>query len=384
MRFHRILILGCGVVGGHVLDLLSRMTEPFEINVASRRIDAVRLRVNLAIAVAANLGIEKRIDVHGADLDNIDETASLLHEIKPEIVVNATSKQTFWLISTLPKQAYLDLAEARLGPWLPNHLVLAYKLMQAVRQSGLSIRVVNAAFPDSVNPVLATAGLAPYVGAGNIANIIPTLRRGIARLCGASFQAVEIRLVAHHFVGNEIATYGNAGGAPYHLQAWIDGEEVSDHYRDDALFALFQGKLKRTRGVPGQVMAASSVAAVVRAIATDSGLLHHAPGPNGLVGGYPLRIGAERIDLALPEGLGAASAEQINQGGQRFEGIERIDPSGAVHFTESRMRALTRTLGYQCRSMELADVGDWADELQAKYRAYVERLGITATKPKPD
>jgi hypothetical protein len=95
---------------------------------------------------------------------------------------------------------------------------------------------------------------------------------------------------------------------------------------------------------------------------------------------YPLRIGAERIDLALSDGLGAASAEQINQGGQRFEGIERIDPSGAVHFTESRMQALTRTLGYQCRSMELAEVGDWADELQAKYRAYVERLGIAATE----
>lgn len=53
MRFRKVLILGCGVVGGNVLDLLSRMTEPFEIHVASRRIDAVRLRVNLAIAVAA-------------------------------------------------------------------------------------------------------------------------------------------------------------------------------------------------------------------------------------------------------------------------------------------------------------------------------------------
>ena len=379
MRFRKVLILGCGVVGGNVLDLLSRMTEPFEIHVASRRIDAVRLRVNLAIAVAANLGVENRIEAYRSDVDNIDETANLLHEIKPDIVVNATSKQTFWLISTLPKQAYLDLAEARMGPWLPNHLALSYKLMQAVRQSGLSIRVVNAAFPDCVNPVLATAGLAPYVGAGNIANIIPTLRRGIAYLCGASFEAVEIRCVAHHFVGNEIATYGNAGGAPYHLQAWIGGEEVTDRFQDDALFALFSDKLKRTRGVPGQVMASSSVAAVVRAIATDSGLLHHAPGPNGLVGGYPLRIGAGRIELALPEGLSAASAEEINKGGQRFEGIERIDPSGAVHFTESRMEALTRTLGYQCRSMELADVGDWADELRAKYRAYVERLGITAT-----
>ena len=377
MRFHKILILGCGVVGGHVLDLLSRMTEPFEIHVASRRIDAVRLRVNLAIAVAVNLGVENHIGAHRVDLDNIDETASLLHEIKPEIVVNAASKQTFWLISTLPKPVYLDLAEARMGPWLPNHLALSYKLMQAVRQSGLSIRVVNAAFPDSVNPVLATVGLAPHVGAGNIANIIPTLRRGVAQLCGASFEAVEIRCVAHHFVGNEIASYGNAGGAPYHLQAWIDGEEVTDRFQDDALFALFTGKLKRTRGVPGQVMASSSVAAVVRAIATDSGLFHHAPGPNGLVGGYPLRIGAERIELALPEGLGAAQAESINHAGQRFEGIERIDPSGAVHFTESRMEVLTRTLGYRCQSMELADVGDWADELQTKYRAYVERLGIS-------
>lgn len=376
MRFQKILILGCGVVGGNVLDLLSRMNEPFEIHVASRRIDAVRPRVNLAIAVAANLGAAHQIEAYRVDVENIDETANLLNRIKPEIVVNTTSRQTFWLISTLPRQAYLDLLEARIGPWLPNHLALTYKLMQAVRQSGLSIRVVNAAFPDSVNPVLAKVDLAPYVGAGNIANIIPTLRRGIAHLCGASFEAVEVNVVAHHFVGNEIATYGHTDGAPYHLQAWIDGEEVTDRFRDDALFALFTTLLKRTRGVPGQIMASSSVAAVVRAIATDSGLFHHAPGPNGLVGGYPLRIGASRIELALPEGLSAASAESINNGGQQFEGIERIDPTGTVHFTASRMEALTRTLGYRCQSMKLADVGSWADELQAKYRAYVERLGI--------
>ena len=379
MRFHKILILGCGVVGGHVLDLLSRMTEPFEIHVASRRIDAVRLRVNLAIAVATNLGVTHQIEAYQLDVENIDETVNLLNKIKPEIVVNATSRQTFWLISTLPRPVYLDLAEARMGPWLPNHLALSYKLMQAVRQSGLSIRVVNAAFPDSVNPVLAKVDLAPYVGAGNIANLIPTLRRGIAHLCGASFEVVEVNFVAHHFVGNEIASYGHTDGAPYHLQAWIDGEEITNRFQDDALFALFTTLLKRTRGVAGQIMASSSVAAVVRAIATDSGLFHHAPGPNGLVGGYPLRIGASRIELALPEGLSAAEAESINNAGQQFEGIERIDPCGTVHFTANRMEVLTRTLGYRCQSMKLADVGSWADELQAKYRAYVERLGITVS-----
>ena len=59
---------------------------------------------------------------------------------------------------------------------------------------------------------IATVGLAPYVGAGNIANTIPTMRRAAAFLLGQSVESVDVRFVAHHFVGNYIASYGETGG----------------------------------------------------------------------------------------------------------------------------------------------------------------------------
>jgi len=55
-------------------------------------------------------------------------------------------------------------------------------LMQAVKASGIATKTVNAAFPDAVNPILARIGLAPDIGVGNVANLVPAVRLSIARL----------------------------------------------------------------------------------------------------------------------------------------------------------------------------------------------------------
>lgn len=376
MRFRRVLILGCGVIGSGVLDLLSRCSEPFDIIVAARDEDRVVDRINLTVAVAMNLGYQPQIRSRCIDVAKVHETAELLRQIQPEIIVNATSLQTFWLISTLPNEYFRALSQANIGPWLPNHLALTRKIMQAVQMTNPSIRVVNASFPDTVNPVLNAVGLAPYIGAGNIANTIPTLRRAAAYLLNCTVEKIDVRFVAHHFVGNHIATYGESGGAPYHLRIFMNGVEATDRINMDDIFSLFTTKLKRLRGVAGQVMAASSVAAIVRAIASDSGTFLHAPGPNGLVGGYPVRVGADSIDLMLPTDLPLDMAIRVNQGGQLLEGIEDIDAYGTIHYAEREMAVMKQYLGYECREMKLDDVDGWAEELRLKYQAFVRKIGV--------
>lgn len=187
---------------------------------------------------------------------------------------------------------------------------------------------------------------------------------------GCGVDRIDVQFVAHHVVGNSIATHGSARGAPFHLTIKRDGIDVTTQLALDELFASFGGVLKRQRGVPGQVMASSSVAAIARAIATDAGEEMHAPGPLGMVGGYPVRVGANSIALRLPEGLGAEEAEAINVAAQRHEGIERIDPDGTVYFVEEKMDVLTDLLGYHCEEMHLADVDAWAAELQERYRRF--------------
>lgn len=371
MRFRRIMIFGIGVVGGHLTDLLSRAPEDYEIIVVARDEQRLRERTNLAITVAMNAGKLPRVRYAVGDLEDVARTAELLDRERPEIVVNVASHQTFWLISTLPRPLYEQLDAACVGPWLPHHLALARKLMLAVRESAIDCRVVNVAFPDAVNAALAGAGLAPMAGAGNVANAVPTLRRAAALMLGAPVEAVQARFYAHHYVGNRIAGTGDPGDAPYILSVLLDGVDVTGRLDVPALFRLFTSRLKRTRGVPGQVVAASSAAAVVRAVANDSGELLHVPGPNGLPGGYPVRVDAHRVEV-VTDAASLEEAVRVNQRAQVYEGISRIDPDGTVHFTEANMEVLRRTLGYHRRSMALDEADACAAELRDRYHRFVE------------
>ena len=83
-------------------------------------------------------------------------------------------------ISKLPKPAFEKLVQAKPGPWLPLTLVLVYKLMQAVKQTGLPITVLNGGSPDNAHAVLGKVGLAPTSGIGNLALAVPPLKQALA------------------------------------------------------------------------------------------------------------------------------------------------------------------------------------------------------------
>ena len=52
--------------------------------------------------------------------------------------------------------------------------------------------------------------------------------------------------------------------------------------------------------------------------------------PNGLVGAYPVWLGAEGAKLALPDGITLDEAIKINLGGQLRDGIEEIRGDGTI------------------------------------------------------
>ncbi|MFE0176312.1 hypothetical protein ACFWZ2_28725 [Streptomyces sp. NPDC059002] len=123
----------------------------------------------------ANLGFFADLTSVRLDLWDIDASAEALERIRPDIVFMGASLQPWWHITQLPPEVFAELDQARFGPWLPMHLTLVHRLMQAVRSSGIQATVVNAAYPDAVGPVLAAAGLAPDLGIGDVANIVPGL-----------------------------------------------------------------------------------------------------------------------------------------------------------------------------------------------------------------
>ncbi|WP_275448587.1 saccharopine dehydrogenase NADP-binding domain-containing protein [Mesorhizobium retamae] len=367
----RILILGCGVLGGGVLDFLSQSGRDYDIHVAAREIQKVSLRANLARYTAANLGHHTRIEVAAVDLMNVEATAAYLAGLQPDIIFNATTLHSWWVITQLPQAAFQRLDQARGGVWAAMHLVLVRRLMQAVRMAGIQAKVVNASYPDVVNAALAAEGSAPMIGIGNIANAVPGIQLAAAHLLGCDVKRIAVRFFAHHYLSYRMPSTGGTDGAPYHLTFYRDGEELpADALDHGEVFTTIAGRFRRVKGLAGQSVTASSATAVLRTLADGIERVVHAPGPLGLVGGYPVRLSPDGASIELPQGLSLQQAVAINRACQKFDGIEDVDSDGTIRFTADSAAIIREEIGFDCPAVRLVDCEETAKELSAKFAAY--------------
>jgi hypothetical protein len=250
------------------------------------------------------------------------------------------------------------------------HLTLVYKLMQAVKQTGLDIKVINSAFPDATHPVLDKVGLAPAIGIGNVANPVPAIRSSIAHKLGRPLKDVIVYFFAQHFVSHYLPRFGDTGGAPYYLKAILDGEDITAGVDMAAVFADIPTRYRRPGGRDGQILTASSATTITLAMDDDIGEITHAPGPSGLPGGYPVRVDRNGGSVILPQDLTLEEAVRINEDGQRYDGIDRIDEDGTVHYTESSVAIMKEMLGYDCKVMKLEETEARSEELGRKFKLF--------------
>ena len=195
IRKRKLLLVGAGNLCLQILKILGPKNQ-FEFVVLGRNEESTLRLCNLVALSCAQLGQFISIKPVIADLTEIDKVSRLLREEAPDILVNCASLQSWRVITGLPKLTFEQLDQAQFGPWLPMHLTLMHYLMQAVKASGISAKTVNAAFPDAVNPILSRIGLAPDIGVGNVANLIPAVRFSIARLLECEPADVQVRLYA--------------------------------------------------------------------------------------------------------------------------------------------------------------------------------------------
>ncbi|MEV0562764.1 hypothetical protein [Dactylosporangium sp. NPDC050588] len=375
----RLLIVGAGDLAGQVLYQLARDLRPVAVTLGGRRDAEVRGKVNLARLAALQVGRQPVVDGRRVDLDDVDATAETIAALRPDVIFNTASLQSWWVIGTLPPAAFQRLYRANFGPWLPMHLTPALRLMTAVRRSGVRPVVVNAAYPDAVHPVLHTAGLAPDAGIGNVANNVPALRLIAAERLGVPVRDVGVRFVAHHYVSHHVSRTGDAEPDTFRLQVTVKGADRTADVDAGTLFLPLTSSHRRLGGMAGQLMTAASALSVLRPLLHGDAAQAHAPGVGGLPGGYPVRIGHGAVVLDLPASVGLGDAVAVNEAGQRRDGIDRIRPDGTVEFTEESAGIMRESLGYDCRTMRLADCADHALELGARYQEYAARSGQDRT-----
>ncbi len=373
MKKESIMIVGLGDLGGYVLEFLARVPNMPKIVAADINEDWGARKTNSALIGASQFGFYPEIEFVKLDAFDVDKTAQVLQQVQPAIIYNSMTLQSWWVITQLPQEAYKTIDEARYAPWFPMHFVPAHKLMQAVKKSGIRTHVVNAAFPDVVNPALANIGLCPTVGIGNIDNIVPSLRLVVSRMFKVPVRSVNVFMVAPHYASYYLGRYGSTGGASCYLKVMIDDKDYTPKVKADELYANLVPLAKRPGGHLGHPVVASSVCKIVMGILFDTRELGHAPGPNGLPGGYPIRMGAEGVDVFLPAGLTVEEAVKINNDAQVYEGIESIEKDGTIVLTDKSAGIFKKLLDFDCKVYTVKDCPAKAKELDEKFKRWAAR-----------
>lgn len=367
---HRVLIVGYGDLAKKIANALVLDPRLDAIGVTARSEEQIVRDSNLLRFTGMNHGYRGEVSGHVLDLEDPASAADVLEAFQPTMVVNCASVQSWRRLTELPGALYRELDEAQFGPWLPMHLAPVQALGQALLAYDGTPVSVNCAFPDAVGPVLTPLGLAPSIGAGNVANVVPALTWSAARVLGLPVDELEVRLVAQHYYSHRLPRAGDAGESEAALEI-RHGERVLDIRSEIA--AIQHGVstfCRRTGGVDGQSLTASSVLSVIRALVSDRPTLVHAPAPGGLPGGYPVLASRDGFELSLPEGMDEAEAVRINNAGQYADGIAAIDPiTGTATICDDKLEILERHFKVNPDPIEPSTAWQRAHEMHESFSA---------------
>jgi len=375
----KIMLIGIGELGGIVLEYMCRIPGICDIVTADSNADWGFRKTNSAIEGASYMGLYPNIKFHSIDLLNIEKTAELLKKINPTIICNGTTLQSWWVVNELPPEVNAKIYKDRcaIGPWTAMHLALTAKLMKAVKISGIDTYVVNTSYPDATNPSLARIGLAPTVGVGNMDLAVPYIQKAASELLNVPIKNVGVELIAHHYHAYYWCRYGTGSEVPFYLRVYVGKEDVTDQLGDMKEFiAELPKRGMRPAGRHGQFVVAGSCLKNIMAIFNDTGEITHAAGPQGLEGGYPVRLSRKGAEVVLPKGLTLRQAREFNLEAQQHDGVQEIKANGDVVMTDESYDTFKEMLNIDCRVITIEDSYEQAMELRRKFHEFARKQGV--------
>jgi hypothetical protein len=370
-----VMMFGLGDLGGWVLEFLARTYGIGTIITCDAREDWPRLKTECAAVGAGMEGYTKTIKFEKCDVTDIDATAELLKKYNPDMIYSGMTL-TGWLEMRVVPHAVGPKFYRATACHMPLQLLLVSKLMKARKKAGITAPVLNNSFPDGVNPVLARNGLGPLIGGGNLDLIAGEIRRKVSLSENVPMRDVIVYFIADHAVVPQGAyVKGSKVQAPYILKIMVGDKDITKKFDTDALIldSLLMGTLpSQTSHINHPVVAASSVKNI-KAFINDTNELTCAPGPNGLPGGYTVRIGAKGVKVELPEGVTLDQAVKINLEGLKLEGIEEIKDDGTVVLTDEAYKVQKELYGFTRRELRFADMDDIAKETRTALKKLIDK-----------
>ncbi|WP_083269953.1 hypothetical protein [Bosea vaviloviae] len=314
-----ILISGTGSFAARIaFDIAAVAAEPVEVIIAGRNRDRLGWLRTAANARVAMFGSKARFTAHAVDLLAPDASDALLAATNPRILVQAASIQTSQIIAQTGNAWTRLVAEGGLSATAIFQALISSRVAAAISRRGQPVTLLNCSFPDVVDGMITAQGHRVACGMGNVA-ILSNVFAGSASVP----RGAEVKVIAHY---QNLAAWRQApsarGGRP--PRVWIDGQEVED------VFARF-ADIQLTPEPVIEISGASGVPMLL-AMASGRDWLGHVPGPNGLPGGYPVRLSKGELALDLPPGLGEDEAVRWNAAFEAQNGLV-VGSEGRVSFT---------------------------------------------------
>jgi hypothetical protein len=245
--------------------------------------------------------------------------AELMRSLTPRLVVVCASPQSPYRPEQYGQAWRRLLAETAFGVTAPLQAMLAVPVAEAIRAVGIpETRLVNACYPDLVNPLLTALGYPVLCGLGNVAS----LAAGIPPVAGPT-----VRVLAHH----------------RHLKRLPDGEAEARVWVGDQPWPHGVRHIRRLRTLPRRVLnalGAGDGGRLAARLLAGADVATSLPGVAGM-GGYPVRVTLDGCRLDLPADLDLAAARMWQADHARHEGV--LVQAGQLRFcgaTAQRLRAL--------------------------------------------
>lgn len=306
----RIVVVGSGSFARSVsYALAAELRTPANVLVLARDPGKAAEVAFVATARAGVSGVPATFDSAALVPDRLDD---VLGAARPDVLVHCVSHHSPWEGRVAPSDWTRLVGAAGFGVTLPLQAALALDVAESLARVAPDCLLVNACFPDAVNPVLHALDVPVFCGVGNIATIAASLRATMT-----DEPAGELLLLAHH-------AHLHAPGDPVdEARVWLDGVERADV---GALLAPMRSAARAELNQVGGHAAAKLAADLLTEPAIDT----HLPGPGGMPGGYPVRVTGAKLELRLPPGVDVEAAVAWNQRMAAHDGV--VVDGGRVTF----------------------------------------------------
>ncbi len=340
----KTLVLGSGSLVRSLCYGLSALAGPqMQLHVAARSADDVN-EIVAASRIRARL-FGSSTSFTGSTIQwEEDALEREIARMQPAFVVHVASMVSPWERQRPESRWAQLLRRSGFGLTLPLQSVFALKIARAVERSAVKCQLINASYPDGVNPVLAAAGHRILCGVGNIAIL--------AAAYSALRPELPFTMLAHHSDLACISHADDPGGN--RVRIWRGGLEIQ------AQDPEFLRSIRRIRGPEMNQVTGATIASLLNRLAVGDDFRCHLPGPNGLPGGYPVRFSKGEVSLDLPSGVTKGEAIAHNQESARKEGVF-VTEAGSIQFSESTSEALSELAPEIPASFAAGDVERVAD-----------------------